>query len=252
MTASPPDPPRPKGATRGPSTNDPDAKSPHTDGHPPPETAANPPAEERCAPSSGGASKLGPRSGRRRQDSRRRLLDAARRLFVARGYHDTRPQDIAREAEVGHGTFYLHFPDKRACFFDFAEEACAEVDAMIWARLEGLSELDEKIGAVIDAILEYHRDHPGVLTAALGDADIIGAGEEVRTSLTQRWADQWARELSQRAEGGSVHRDYDWQVVGLAIMGMLQTTAAVLAAEEEGRRRMSSTLKTFIVRALQP
>ena len=43
----------------------------------------------------------------RRDSTRERLLAAARTLFVSRGYHLTRPQDVSRLAGVGYGTFYL-------------------------------------------------------------------------------------------------------------------------------------------------
>jgi AcrR family transcriptional regulator len=42
-----------------------------------------------------------------------RLRLAARELFVEVGYHETRPQNIARLAGVANGTFYLHFADKQ-------------------------------------------------------------------------------------------------------------------------------------------
>ncbi len=64
---------------------------------------------------------------RRRQESNRKLLDAARRLFVDNGYDATRPQDIARAAGVANGTFYLHFQDKEAVFLAFAEQAQDEL-----------------------------------------------------------------------------------------------------------------------------
>src|ERR1700743_3834419 len=63
----------------------------------------------------------GERSARRKPESLSRLKASARKLFVERGYHATRPQDIAREAGLGHGTFYLHFPDKRPCFPPFLD-----------------------------------------------------------------------------------------------------------------------------------
>ncbi len=53
---------------------------------------------------------------RRKPESLAKIKRAARKLFVERGYHATRPQDIAREAGLGHGTFYLHYADKKACF----------------------------------------------------------------------------------------------------------------------------------------
>ena len=63
------------------------------------------------------------RSSRRKPESLARLKAAARKLFVERGYDATRPQDIATAAGLGHGTFYLHFPDKRACYIAFIAEA---------------------------------------------------------------------------------------------------------------------------------
>src|SRR6478736_4535651 len=68
------------------------------------------------------------RNGRRKPESFVRLKQAARKLFVERGYDATRPQDIAREAGLGHGTFYLHYADKRACFLSFVEDARRELD----------------------------------------------------------------------------------------------------------------------------
>ena len=39
-----------------------------------------------------------PRPARRKPESLAKIKKAARKLFVERGYHATRPQDIAREA----------------------------------------------------------------------------------------------------------------------------------------------------------
>ena len=71
---------------------------------------------------------------RRKPESLARLKQAARKLFVERGYDATRPQDIAREAGLGHGTFYLHYADKRACFLSFVDDARRELDAHLRDR----------------------------------------------------------------------------------------------------------------------
>src|SRR5579871_4507388 len=80
------------------------------------------------------------RSNRRKPESLAKLRAAARQLFVERGYHAARPQDISRGAGLGHGTFYLHFPDKRACFLDFVEQARKELDGFLRARVAARSE----------------------------------------------------------------------------------------------------------------
>src|SRR6204780_4410126 len=91
----------------------------------------------------------GPRQTRRKPESLAKIKAAARKLFVERGYHATRPQDIAREAGLGHGTFYLHYTDKRACFLAFVEDARQELNEYVAdARTEGT--LEERIAATLN------------------------------------------------------------------------------------------------------
>src|ERR1700723_2767828 len=112
------------------------------------------------------------RRTRRKPESLSKIKSAARKLFVERGYDATRPQDIAREAGLGHGTFYLHYPDKRACFLAFVEDARQELNAHLSdARTEGT--LEERIAATLNAIYDYSDSHPGVLRAAMTDEMVI-------------------------------------------------------------------------------
>src|SRR5579871_7037050 len=98
---------------------------------------------------------------RRKPESLARLKQAARKLFVERGYDATRPQDIAREAGLGHGTFYLHYPDKRACFLAFVEEARQEMDSYLRDARQPSQNLEEAITATLNAICDYSHAHPG-------------------------------------------------------------------------------------------
>jgi len=54
----------------------------------------------------------GNRFERRRERTRQDLLAAATRVLAEKGLHRTKIADIAAAADVGVGTFYLHFPDK--------------------------------------------------------------------------------------------------------------------------------------------
>src|ERR1700739_1447978 len=109
------------------------------------------------------------RPARRKPESLAKIKRAARKLFVERGYHATRPQDIAREAGLGHGTFYLHYPDKRACFLAFVDDAREELDAYLRMRAPVGDSLEKTIAAMLNAIYDYSETHPGVLGAAMTD-----------------------------------------------------------------------------------
>lgn len=62
------------------------------------------------------------RGARRRARTRADLLAAARKVFARSGYHEASIADITGEADVGVGTFYLHFRDKDAIFNTLIEE----------------------------------------------------------------------------------------------------------------------------------
>jgi AcrR family transcriptional regulator len=54
------------------------------------------------------------RREQRRLETRRKLVDAAKRVFSERGYQDAAVLDITEAANVSKRTFYLHFNDKEA------------------------------------------------------------------------------------------------------------------------------------------
>src|SRR6266850_7322845 len=62
------------------------------------------------------------RQDRRRARTREALLRASTHLLATKGFHATKIADIAAKADVGTGTFYLHFPTKEALFTDLVRE----------------------------------------------------------------------------------------------------------------------------------
>jgi AcrR family transcriptional regulator len=189
---------------------------------------------------------------RRKPDSLERIKRAARKLFVERGYHATRPQDIAREAGLGHGTFYLHYPDKRACFLAFVDEARAELDEHVRAhRVQGGS-LEQVIAATLNAIYDYSDSHPGVLNAAMTDESVIDAEGVQATPLLTRWGQEWAEMVRHAAADGKACSSFDADIIGQAIVGALHQTGREASGSSRCREALVDNLTRFLARALKP
>src|SRR5262245_37981692 len=71
--------------------------------------------------------RAGSRHGRRRQRTRGRLVEAARRVIGRRGVEATTILDITSEADVGFGTFYNYFASKEAILAAATAEATEEL-----------------------------------------------------------------------------------------------------------------------------
>ena len=93
----------------------------------------------------------------RQQRTRRRLLDAGLHVLPARGYHDTRVDDIADAAGLSHGTFYRYFDHKDA-FFQVLAEAAAGRAVEIVDRLQADGPRGEVEAWAAEWMRTYHAD----------------------------------------------------------------------------------------------
>ncbi|MCZ6852467.1 MAG: TetR/AcrR family transcriptional regulator [Gammaproteobacteria bacterium] len=126
---------------------------------------------------------------RRRKESNKKLLEAARQLFVDNGYDATRPQDIARAAGVANGTFYLHFQDKEAVFLAFAEQAQDDLVVRFDENLTGVTGLRARLEVILRTMVRYGGEHPGVLRAAFLDPVMIAPNNDDAWRIYDRISD---------------------------------------------------------------
>ncbi|MEI9992101.1 MAG: TetR/AcrR family transcriptional regulator [Rhizomicrobium sp.] len=189
---------------------------------------------------------------RRKPESLAKLKRAARKLFVERGYHATRPQDIAREAGLGHGTFYLHYPDKKACFLAFVDDAREELHDYMKQREPKSPTLENTIAANLKAVYEYSAEHPGVLAAAMTDELVIDAEGAQATPLLVRWGLDWGDLVREAQRTGHACTTYNPEIVGQAILGAIHQTASEGARSQRPRAEVLDNLTRFLVKALKP
>jgi len=154
-----------------------------------------------------------------RLETRRRLIEAGKRLFARRGFAPTRATDISREAGVAVGTLYLHFTDKHALLREILFRGAGEIHAILERITEAtFPSVEESVRAHTEALVGYAAEHPALFQILFStEVAATAAGAELRDLLT---AHQEERLREGMAEG-YFRGDLDPAVAAQAVMGML-------------------------------
>jgi AcrR family transcriptional regulator len=100
------------------------------------------------------------RHTRRREQTRRKLLDAARALFARQGVENTRINEITDEADVGFGSFYNHFDSKEAIVEAVVGETVAAQGGAVASVTADLDDPAEVVAAAHRYFVNLARSDP--------------------------------------------------------------------------------------------
>jgi AcrR family transcriptional regulator len=107
---------------------------------------------------------------RRRERTRQDLLAAAKRVLADKGLHETKIADIAAAADIGVGTFYLHFPTKEALFDAVVEDTMRRFKATIDAARKSVDDPIGQMRAANAAFCRFACDNREVFRIVFGHA----------------------------------------------------------------------------------
>jgi AcrR family transcriptional regulator len=98
----------------------------------------------------------------RGERTRRRLIEAAERIFAELGYHEASIVKITETAGVGQGTFYLYFESKKTIFDEVVLDLNARVrHAMTEAAAQGGTRAEKELLG-FGAFFRFTAEHPAL------------------------------------------------------------------------------------------
>ena len=145
----------------------------------------------------------------RAEETRRRIVATARRLFTEQGYFETGTTEIVVAAGVGtRGALYHHFENKQALFLAVFEEIEVDLGAKVGVTITGhtwLERLEQALSAFLDASLD-----PEIRRVLLIDGPAV-LGWEVWREIEARYGLGAIRHMIAEgvAEGSVVEVDAD-------------------------------------------
>jgi AcrR family transcriptional regulator len=181
---------------------------------------------------------------RRGLDTRRRLLDAAERVFGELGYHDASVVKVAEAAGVATGTFYLYFDSKKAIFDELVRDLNRRVRrAMKEASSQGKTRLEAELRG-FDAYFRFTAEHP-TLYRIVRQAEFVSPG--MLRYHYDRLSAGYIVALREASESGEIG-NLDPEVVAYALMGLGEMIGMrwILWGEGPMPERVSAELERLI------
>lgn len=95
------------------------------------------------------------RRTRRREQTRMRLIDAARVLMAERGFTEVGIAEITAAADLGTGTFYNYFPSREQLLAAVAEDSMEKIGDALDRDVSGLQDPAEAFASSLRHLVRY-------------------------------------------------------------------------------------------------
>lgn len=94
-------------------------------------------------------------------NKRRRIIEAAGKLFAQRQFHKVCLEEVASEAGVGKGTVYTYFTSKDDLYLSLLEHALGELVDRLERQIDGNEQsAEDRLALIIRELVDYAIRHP--------------------------------------------------------------------------------------------
>jgi AcrR family transcriptional regulator len=154
-------------------------------------------------------------------EKRRLLLDAAIRVFAAKGYHASRIGDIAQEAGVAYGLLYHYFSSKEEVLQTIFRETWGEMLTAVRGIEETGGPAREQLRKVATVVLGSWKLNPDLIRVLVRDVarspQVQREVDEIRQAL-----DALERIVVRGQESGELRRALEPRVATWVVYGALE------------------------------
>lgn len=103
------------------------------------------------------------RKQREKEQRRQEILNAARRVFSAKGFNSTTMEEIASRAELSPGTLYLYFKNKEELHTSLSINILAYISSQLNRVVKEKISVDGKIERFRDIFINIYEQDPQIL-----------------------------------------------------------------------------------------
>lgn len=105
------------------------------------------------------------------------ILEAARRMFAEKGFHNTNLNDVAHEVGIARGTIYLHFSTKEDLLLAIINQAEEQLLTRLNRVLGPGDNPTDKLCKVLEELLRTYENYGDLIRVMSGELHRIVAGK---------------------------------------------------------------------------
>lgn len=167
-----------------------------------------------------------------RQQRRVQVLDAAREVFVALGYHAAGMDDIAEQAGVSKPVLYQHFPSKLDLYLDLLDSGIDDLLAQSDAAVRSTTDNKQRVKATMQAYFAFVDDSRGAFRLVF-ESDLTN--EPAVRDRVDRANLEMARKIAAVIAEDTGLSEAQALLLGSGLQGMAQVAARQWLQQDAGR-----------------
>ncbi|MCZ2811644.1 TetR family transcriptional regulator [Modestobacter sp. VKM Ac-2979] len=176
---------------------------------------------------------------RNRLRTRRELLDAALKVFAAKGFAGAAVEAIASEAGASKVTLYAYFPAGRDDLFrELYEEINEELIELAKAEHAAASGLVDRVVALARPLLEIGARPLIGQFYANSDPTVEAALVPVRGHASRIYVELLAEDISEARTAGAVDTAVEPETMAVLLVGAMRAGLAAVATDPTGSQRL--------------
>jgi TetR/AcrR family transcriptional regulator len=162
------------------------------------------------------------RQQRRKEKRRNEIIDAAERLFYAKGYDKVTMDEIAQEVDLSKGALYFYFKSKDSIFFAIIFRRWTEFGETLIKKMSPGKTGLEKIQIMIQWFIEYSKNNPEYNNMATTFGPQLfqrmdAENAQIMMGISKKYIPLVHIAVREGVEDGSVRNDIDPQLLGMYI-----------------------------------
>lgn len=167
----------------------------------------------------------------RREEKRKRIIQAALKIFSRKGYTPAAVDEVAAEAGIGKGTLYLYFKDKEELFFSTIMSVVENLASMIQSEIpDGLSSVEAlfRLGRLQFEFFSRNRDFFNIYLTIL-NYNLLSNYTDLFQSLVDKQKLLYKFEVEIVEKGkreGYIRKDIETGLIVSSFQGMIHDVVA--------------------------